>query len=87
MKLEKAFVVCPECKKPTYAYIVVSRENTDTKAVAPANFCTFCGCDLRFMHQRCKECEGFTDWADVFSEDCPICSTKKRMRKVLGEEE
>jgi uncharacterized Zn-finger protein len=85
MKLDKDFVVCPNCKKANEPYILtfekltnVNDEIVEISGVSVANFCTYCGYDFRKeMHKRCEEC-GFIDWSDVFTDKCPFCEMSKK---------
>ena len=95
MKLEKEFIICPNCKKANDAYILKSKrvetrkgETLKVSGVGVANFCTFCGYDFTKMHRECEEC-GFIDWIDVFTGKCPICEmfekTEDENKKRRGE--
>ena len=83
MKFEKAFVVCPECKKVTYAYLLTwkIKKGVEGPFISIAKNCVHCGESLIDLHKVCKKC-GFTDWADVFIGSCPYCDIENQRKKA-----
>jgi len=93
MKFEKSIVICPQCGKATWAYLLNFRKLKNRKGeimkvaeVGTSNFCSYCGFDFRHMQRKCEEC-GFTDWVDVFTGDCPYCKLCEEVEGKQKEKE